>query len=157
MTAPRLLLLSQSCCCSFPWLGRGAALPNALGTQVVGADVRNWQAWLSGTRYPTTASTEGWTDVFQQMEGRSFLLQTQMHLHHSCVDPTPFIWHHGPMVLNKDIAGLLLFLGFLSPGSWSVSWMWPLEILQRCSGTQQQRLGDSWPAFISAEAQVLLR
>lgn len=114
MIALRLLLLSQSCCCCFPWLGRGAALPKLWEGRYVGADVRDWQGWLSGTSYPTTASTEGWTDVFQQMEGRSFLLQTQMHLHHSCVDPTSFLWHHGPTVLNKDIAGLLLFLGFLS-------------------------------------------
>lgn len=110
----------------------------------MGADVRNWQGCWSGTRYPATASTEGWTDVFQQMGGRSFLLQTQMHLHRSCVDPRFFIWRCGPTVLNKDIAGLLLFLGLLSPGNWAVSWMWPLEIPQRCSGTQQQGLGDSW-------------
>lgn len=30
----------------------------------MGEDVRKRQGWLSGTRYPTAASAEGWTDVF---------------------------------------------------------------------------------------------
>lgn len=150
-------LLLGGCCCSFPWLERSSSSQCSGNGRYLGAGVRDWQGWLSGKRYPATASAEGWTDVIQQMEGRSFLLQTQMHLHHSCVDPTYFMWHCGPTVLNKDVAGLLLFLGFLSPGSWAVSWMWPLEILQRCSGTQQQGLGGSWPAFISGEALVILR
>lgn len=156
-------LLLRGCCCSFSLAGKRSSSSQCSGNgRYLGAGVRDWQGWLSGKRYSARVSAEGWTDVIQQMEGRSFLLQTQMHLHHLCVDPTYFIWHRGPAVLNKDVAGLLLFLAFLCPGSWAVSWMWPLEILQRCSGTQQQGLGagwkaGSWPAFISGEALVILR